>query len=146
MTINIFKPNNNIDFRLGIAYYFRNKNEYCEFNEFYDVDSIGQHNNINSHTKISTWDTSNVTNTSGMFSGASSFNENLYSFLSINISINKKKNNVLDNNYFRRVQIKNPTRKINNYETKRFSLFFCINLPKYYTQSRITKYYSYLYR
>ena len=29
-----------------------------------------------------------------------------------------KKNNVLDNNYFRRVQIKNPTRKINNYGSK----------------------------
>lgn len=77
MTTNIFKPNNDTDFRSGIAYYFRNKNEYCEFNEFYDVDSIGQHNDINSHTKISTWDTSNVTNMDFLFQHKHTFNEDL---------------------------------------------------------------------
>ena len=41
--------------------------------------------------------------------------KNTYSFLNLSNNNTLKKNNVLDNNYFRRVQIKNPTRKINNY-------------------------------
>ena len=89
----VFTPKNDMDFRMGLLFYFDESNNNYGLSKFYDVNLIGKYND-NTRVNISSWNTSCVTNMDNAFKNNTTFNEDISKWnTSCVISMNDMFNN-----------------------------------------------------